>query len=55
MYQVFVEYDGCINSPASFEGTHQQCISFMRRKRAPKLCNWSLVSKETGRCVSYVI
>ena len=54
-YQVFVEYDGCINDPVSFEGTHVQCIAFMRLRRAPKLCNWSLVNKETRRCVSYML
>lgn len=55
MFQVFIEYDGCINSPVSFEGTREQCLAFMRRRRAPRLCNWSLVDKATGRCVSYVL
>ena len=55
MYQVFAEYDGCINSPASFEGTHEQCLSFMRKRRAPKHCEWALVDKATNRCVSFVL
>jgi hypothetical protein len=55
IYQVFVEHDGCCNSAATFEGTRERCLSFMRRKHAPEQCNWSLVDKESGRAVSYVI
>jgi hypothetical protein len=55
MYQVFVEYDGCINELPRFEGTHEQCISYMRNHNAPRRCEWALVNKETGRCVSYML
>lgn len=56
MYGVWVEYDGCSNEAAPrFKGTHEQCLNFMRRRRAPKHCTWSLVSTETGRAVSYML
>ncbi len=54
-YQVFVEYDGCLNELPRCEGTHKQCLDFMRGRSAPKHCEWALVDKKAGRCVSYVL
>lgn len=55
IYQVFVEYDGCINEKARLEGTREECIRYMQHRRAPKQCKWALVEKKSGRCVSFVL
>ena len=55
MYEVFVEYDGCINEAARFKGTHAECIAYMRKHRAPRKCSWALVNTATRQCVSYML
>ena len=55
MYEVYVEYDGCINDAARFKGTHAECITYMRKHRAPRQCSWALVDTATRRCVSYML
>lgn len=53
MYEVHVEYDGCLNGKPRFTGTYDACIGYMRTRRPPRLCQWALVDCATRRCVSF--
>jgi hypothetical protein len=55
MYEVFAEYDGCINEAARFTGTQDECLAYMRKHKAPRFCSWALVNTLTRRCVSYML